>query len=141
MSGAQITLFNRVKSQTVSTRYLAVHSKSKAFIGKPKDWDIFTLWSLSDPSRPALRPLSSLKNTSGLIPFRIDKTSNQDSRSHEAVTLRYGEPVLLHHIQSGLVSAPFIICRMADRNWVEVIRKEGKSLIPSLFLSRKENNR
>eukprot|EP00842_Homolaphlyctis_polyrhiza_P001553 jgi/Hompol1/2399/HPOL_005984-RA len=52
LSGDHIALFNRVRSQTVSTRYLTVSSDGSRLTSRHSPWDIFVVWRLDDDEAP-----------------------------------------------------------------------------------------
>ncbi|KAI8928228.1 hypothetical protein BC831DRAFT_449025 [Entophlyctis helioformis] len=49
-SGDHIALFNRVRSQTVSTRYLTVSADGTRLTSRHTPWEAFIIWSEDDPA-------------------------------------------------------------------------------------------
>ena len=125
-SGSKIALFNRVKSQTVSTRYLAVPDSNphqKTLEGKPHDWDAFIIWAVDDPRRPST---SQLCPSSGLLVSQALHGQDlipEDTESGEVelkTPLIYGQKVVLQNSRTGVTTRPVVFCKLADRNWAEV---------------------
>jgi hypothetical protein len=118
-----VALFNRFKSQSISTRYLGYNSKIKSFIGKSNDYDAFLIWNVQDPRLPEFEmPTSHINHLMGmnqLIEGEITSVKSFEVPDANHWTLKYGQIVRLQHIQSGLMSKPFVLCRVADRNWIE----------------------
>ncbi|KAJ3089155.1 hypothetical protein HK102_007063 [Quaeritorhiza haematococci] len=48
-SGSTIALFNRVRSQSNSTRYLAVSADGAQLVSRSSTWDSFVIWRIDDP--------------------------------------------------------------------------------------------
>ncbi|RKO91269.1 hypothetical protein BDK51DRAFT_43053 [Blyttiomyces helicus] len=71
VSGTPIALFNRVRSQTVTTRYLGVAGPELVSI--EGSWDAFLIWSVNDPrfdaqAAPGISPIqSALLGDRGLV--------------------------------------------------------------------------
>ena len=110
-----MTLFNRFKSQSISTRYLGVCPRSQVFVGKSNGFDAFLLWNVQDPRIPKF----STDSLNSLIEGEILEGTDFEPSDYKYWTLKYGHIVRLQHVQTGLMSKPFILCRVADRNWIE----------------------
>lgn len=121
-----VTLFNRFKSQSISTRYLGMNSKFQSFIGKSNDFDAFFIWNVQDPRLPAINAQSS----NALIDGEIVSGNTFESSDAKYWTLKYGQIIRLQHVQSGLFSKPFVLCRVADRNWIEYNLSVGETNEP-----------
>jgi hypothetical protein len=130
-SGSLVAFFNRVKSQTISTRYLGLDTKTQQFIGKANDWDAFVIWDVLDPRIPSsvslYQPTSLLHSIAAHTVFPL----NEIIREEDALV--YGQTILLQHLKTGLMSQPLLLCRIADKNWVEVLPRQG-----NIFIDKKK---
>lgn len=115
-----MALFNRFKSQSVSTKYLAL--KNQTFIGKSNDFDAFLIWNVRDPRLPSCTE----EPRNDIVDGEIVPRNPIDITDADYWTLKYGQIVRLQHVQSGLLSKPFILCRVADRNWIEFNLSNGE---------------
>ncbi len=113
-----MVFFNRFKSQSISTRYLGYSSEMKSFIAKSNDYDAFLIWNVQDPRLPPFE-MSDKMGVNPLIEGEITCANSFQSSNSKHWTLKYGQIVRLQHIKSGLMSKPLVICRVADRNWIE----------------------
>ncbi|KAI7871748.1 hypothetical protein BDF14DRAFT_1758554 [Spinellus fusiger] len=118
--GTTVALFNRIRSQTVSTKYLCVSMGSKdtgaCFVTRTGSWDPFIIWiadkkstDTSMPSQPASS--SSAHATAGLPPppaVALRLSSDQPT------AILYNQAIVLQCVTTGLVS-PVMIIRKADR--------------------------
>ncbi|KAI9283288.1 hypothetical protein BY458DRAFT_543572 [Sporodiniella umbellata] len=118
--GTTVSLFNRIRSQTVSTKYLGVSTKTPlsfpgieketktsegtCFVARMNSWDPFVIWIVdpsspqeTDPSLYPPPPAIALKNKTG-----------------EPVPIHYNQPVVLQCLTTGLVS-PVMVIRKVDR--------------------------
>ena len=74
------------------------------------------IWNVCDPRIPSLQSIAS----PGLIASKATHSVFVSEAEAELGTLEYGQTVVLQHLKTGLLTRPFVICRIADRNWVEV---------------------
>lgn len=118
--GTTVSLFNRIRSQTVSTKYLGVSTNTPlsfpgiqketktgegtCFVARMNCWDPFVIWivdpSSSEEADPQIYPpppAIALKNKTG-----------------EPVPIHYNQPIVLQCLTTGLVS-PVMIIRKVDR--------------------------
>ncbi|KAK4689557.1 recombining binding protein suppressor of hairless, partial [Tremellales sp. Uapishka_1] len=148
--GSTIALFNRVRSQTTSTRYLGVHadltrilgsdnrpmlgtqpprvaSRSNLFAGftaDPNIWESFIIW-LADPHK---RP-----GPGGLPPPHPDwptPPANIITSSVLAPAIRYNSTVVLQSLQTGLCS-PVLVIRRIEQD-AEAVGMDGTNPEPPL---------
>ncbi|RKO91268.1 hypothetical protein BDK51DRAFT_29425 [Blyttiomyces helicus] len=64
LSGTRIALFNRVRSQTTTTRYLGVMGHT--LVSSESSWDAFLIWAVNDPgfdahTAPGISPIQSAR--------------------------------------------------------------------------------
>ncbi|KAI9249532.1 beta-trefoil DNA-binding domain-containing protein [Sporodiniella umbellata] len=113
--GTTISLFNRIRSQTVSTKYLGVSTTSDSnngtcFVSRTGVWDPFVIWIVD----------TSHKNSSSP---RLDHNPHHPSypappaialQSSSSLAIHYNQPVVLQCVTTGLVS-PVMIIRKVDK--------------------------
>jgi hypothetical protein len=110
-----VALFNRFKSQSISTRYLGLCPRLQSLIGKSNDFDMFLIWNVQDPRLP----IHTTDSVNQLLQGEIISGHTFESSDPKYWNLKYGQIVRLQHVQSGFISKPFVLCRVADRNWIE----------------------
>lgn len=143
--GSTVALFNRVKSQTASTRYLSVvpdatrilgsdgkhvlgavpplpsstENLFRGFIAHASVWESFIIWlvDLSKPVGPGLNP--------PLHPDWPRAPSNAIAPSLLAPSIRYNSTVILQSVQTGLCS-PILVLRRVEQD-AEVVGGDGTS--------------
>lgn len=84
------------------------------------------IWNVQDPRLPNF----NAQSTDALIDGEVFYKSTFESSDATYWTLKYGQIVRLQHIQSGLISKPFVLCRVADRNWIEYNLNVGENAEP-----------
>ncbi|KAJ8652494.1 hypothetical protein O0I10_011892 [Lichtheimia ornata] len=117
--GSTIALFNRIHSQTVSTRYLGVNLEKStselAFNARPSTWDPFLIWIVDNHVTGGVlrynqRVVLQCVRTGLLSPVMIIKRKQQQRRSSSTspfTPIEDNEPVSqLHRITLELVDRP-----------------------------------
>ncbi|KAI8344328.1 hypothetical protein BC941DRAFT_497633 [Chlamydoabsidia padenii] len=125
--GTTVSLFNRIRSQTVSTKYLGVSNDGDpsgngnagtCFVARTGSWDPFVVW-IVDTSR-------SPESASSTPPGMPHHPLNPDFPPPPAIALQsgislqspvavhYNQPVVLQCVSTGLVS-PVMVIRKVDK--------------------------
>ncbi|KAL0086776.1 p53-like transcription factor [Phycomyces blakesleeanus] len=113
--GTPISLFNRIRSQTVSTKYLGVSAGEKdvtgaCFVARTGSWDPFIIW-IADTTRTQETNNRPPPDTPGMPPppaIALQLQTNQPT------AILYNQAIVLQCATTGLVS-PVMIIRKADR--------------------------
>lgn len=113
--GSTVALFNRVRSQTVSTKYLGVSSlpdSGTCFVTRTSSWDPFLIWIVDlHRSSDAPVPKHHPDNPHYPAPPAI---AIQTSAGQSPIALHYNQPIVLQCVTTGLVS-PVMIIRRVDK--------------------------
>ncbi|NXA51858.1 RBPJL protein, partial [Nothocercus julius] len=114
-SGSKVSLFNRLRSQTVSTRYLSV--EGGAFIASARQWAAFTLHLGKDPRGAARRrPGAPGANAASLrAPGTADERCGRSDFPLREGYVRYGSVVQLICTASGVALPPLIIRKVSKQ--------------------------
>ncbi|KAI8366145.1 beta-trefoil DNA-binding domain-containing protein [Blakeslea trispora] len=131
--GTTISLFNRIRSQTVSTKYLGVSSGSSAtsnnnnksnsnangtcFVARTGSWDPFVIWIVDTSRSPdntnMPRPNQHHPNNPNFPPPPAIALQTPSS-TQQPVAILYNQPVVLQCVTTGLVS-PVMVIRKVDK--------------------------
>lgn len=112
-SGDIISLYNRIRSQTVTTRFIALNEHG--LVGKRNgEWDAWRIWLLEDYVTVYGRQIPT--SFTGKIILDIDSTK-EESMKINLVTIQkcgarkfvqYGQPIILEHLYTGACITPLI---------------------------------
>ncbi|CAO3695381.1 unnamed protein product [Rhizopus stolonifer] len=114
--GTTISLFNRIRSQTVSTKYLGVStnqldsSNGTCFVSRTGTWDPFVIWIVdtSCTSENINKPKHNSTNPD------YPPSPAIALQSYSPLAIHYNQPVVLQCVTTGLVS-PVMIIRKVDK--------------------------
>ncbi|KAI8334691.1 hypothetical protein BC941DRAFT_462215 [Chlamydoabsidia padenii] len=124
--GSTVSLFNRIRSQTVSTKYLGVANGDPSsngntgtcFTARTNSWDPFVIWIVdttrspdSASSTPPQLPHHPL-NPEFPPPPAVALQSGMNQQS--PIVIHYNQAVVLQCVSTGLVS-PVMVIRKVDR--------------------------
>ncbi|KAL0076108.1 hypothetical protein F4703DRAFT_1743939 [Phycomyces blakesleeanus] len=126
--GTTISLFNRIRSQTVSTKYLGVSRNNQptnglpvadtngtCFVARTGQWDPFVVWIVdtqhqsTEPHNTKDQLNQSMKNKYSPPPPAIALKAKGGP-----IAIHYNQPVVLQCVSTGLVS-PVMVIRKVDR--------------------------
>lgn len=118
--GTTISLFNRIRSQTVSTKYLGVSTtgpdknsnSGTCFVARTGSWDPFVVWIVDTTHTPDTMPRTQPQHHPNNPDFPPPPAIALQSSSTLAV--HYNQPVVLQCVTTGLVS-PVMIIRKVDK--------------------------
>ncbi|CAO3662129.1 unnamed protein product [Rhizopus stolonifer] len=112
--GTTISLFNRIRSQTVSTKYLGVsvtndsNNNGTCFVSRTGVWDPFVIWIVDTSPNNTTRLKHNPHNPDYPPPPAIALQSSS------SLAIHYNQPVVLQCVTTGLVS-PVMIIRKVDK--------------------------
>ncbi|KAI8349628.1 hypothetical protein EDC96DRAFT_519924 [Choanephora cucurbitarum] len=117
--GTTISLFNRIRSQTVSTKYLGVsnggNNGGTCFVARTGSWDPFVIWIVDTSRSPDTMPRPHQHHPHNpnfppppAIALQTPHTTQQP------IAILYNQPVVLQCVTTGLVS-PVMVIRKVDK--------------------------
>ncbi|KAI9475993.1 MAG: beta-trefoil DNA-binding domain-containing protein [Benjaminiella poitrasii] len=119
--GTTISLFNRIRSQTVSTKYLGVSnghnsdSNGTCFVARTGSWDPFVIW-IVDTARSSETTTTPRQHhpSNPHFPPPPAIALQTPSTPQQPIAVHYNQPVVLQCVTTGLVS-PVMIIRKVDK--------------------------
>ncbi|CEI88452.1 hypothetical protein RMCBS344292_02842 [Rhizopus microsporus] len=139
--GTTVSLFNRIRSQTVSTKYLGVStsegtplafpglslqantsSDGTCFVARTTSWDPFIIW-IVDTSRSPGEPVEESDTPEDYIGLNVLSRSTPyppppaialKNKTSQLIPIHYNQHIVLQCLTTGLVS-PVMVIRKVDR--------------------------
>lgn len=136
--GTTVSLFNRIRSQTVSTKYLGVSSSSSfsfpgqpfqggtpgegtCFVARTTCWDPFVIWVVDTTRSPSDAKESDTPEDfigrnayTRNIPYPPPPAIALKNKTSQLIPIHYNQHVVLQCLTTGLVS-PVMIIRKVDK--------------------------
>ncbi|KAI8078473.1 hypothetical protein BDF21DRAFT_420595 [Thamnidium elegans] len=120
--GTTISLFNRIRSQTVSTKYLGVSTAEDknngggtCFVARTGSWDPFVIWIVDTSRSPDTPPLNTRNHHPDNPHFPAPPAiALHTATGQQPIALHYNQAVVLQCVSTGLVS-PVMVIRKVDK--------------------------
>ncbi|KAI9321891.1 hypothetical protein BX666DRAFT_1906713 [Dichotomocladium elegans] len=129
--GTTISLFNRIRSQTVSTKYLGVSNNvpiqgkggpsaapgnGTCFVARTGSWDPFVIWIVDTSRAPkvAAVPRKHHPTNPNYPPPPAIALQQMDTAGQYPLVIHYNQAVVLQCVTTGLVS-PVMVIRKIDK--------------------------
>lgn len=123
--GTTISLFNRIRSQTVSTKYLGVstsnggdknNNSGTCFVARTGSWDPFVIWIVDTTRSPNTPPPLSNRHHHPENPHfpAPPAIALQTTTGQAPIALHYNQAIVLQCVSTGLVS-PVMVIRKVDK--------------------------
>ncbi|OBZ86907.1 Recombining binding protein suppressor of hairless-like protein [Choanephora cucurbitarum] len=113
--GTTVSLFNRIRSQTVSTKYLGVSSESTetCFVARTTRWDPFVIWLVDNEENHQMDILLGQQDYRDL-PDSLPAPPAIAMKRQQMIPIHYNQHVVLQCLTTGLVS-PIMILRKVEK--------------------------
>ncbi|RCI05869.1 hypothetical protein CU098_013374, partial [Rhizopus stolonifer] len=116
--GTTISLFNRIRSQTVSTKYLGVSAGDNAggtcFVARTGSWDPFVIWIVDTTRSPDSQPQPLFHHPDNPHFPAPPAIALQTATGQAPIALHYNQAIVLQCVNTGLVS-PVMVIRKVDK--------------------------
>ncbi|KAI8373285.1 hypothetical protein BD560DRAFT_394532 [Blakeslea trispora] len=116
--GTTVSLFNRIRSQTVSTKYLGVSSSKSSpstdttcFVARTTSWDPFVIWLVDNEEN---NHLDVLLNECHDLPDHLPTPPAVAMKRQQMIPIHYNQQVVLQCLNTGLVS-PVMVIRKVEK--------------------------
>ncbi|KAI7901420.1 uncharacterized protein BX663DRAFT_514350 [Cokeromyces recurvatus] len=138
--GTTISLFNRIRSQTVSTKYLGVSNglsndnNGTCFVARTGSWDPFVIWIVDTGRSSETTTMPHHQHHPNNIHFPPPPAIalQTPSTAQQPIAVHYNQPVVLQCVTTGLVS-PVMIIRKVDKGSMAL---GGNGMINEDFFSK-----
>ncbi|ORZ01050.1 hypothetical protein BCR43DRAFT_521961 [Syncephalastrum racemosum] len=122
--GTTISLFNRIRSQTVSTKYLGVSSNGPpsknannngtCFVARTGSWDPFVIWIVDTSRAPDITTMPRKHHPTHPHYPPPPAIALQPEMGQQPLAIHYNQAVVLQCVSTGLVS-PVMVIRKVDK--------------------------